>query len=156
MAFFQRAPREEHRKGKHLPLRSGETWAKDPASKASLLASTFASKGRLPDQVVNEYTFIRPSRNCLRRFLRMRDRDILKILMNLDVTSATGPDALPALILKRCASELALPIAVLARLCLGCWRWLSCWRRRWTHPLRKRPAKSRHRNSGEIGFTAQL
>ena len=71
------------------PLRSGDTLVKDPASKASLLASTFAFKARLHDQVVNEYAITRPPRDCLGCFLRIRDRDVLKISMKLDVASGT-------------------------------------------------------------------
>ena len=138
------------------PLRSGEAWAKDPASKAALLASTFSSKSRLPEHAVNEYTVIGPPRACLRRFLRIRERDVLKILKNLDVFSATGPDALPSLILKQCAPELALPIAVLSRRCLSCGRWPSCWRLHWIHPLHKKNAKSDPQNYRGVHFTAQL
>ena len=80
----------------------------------------------------------------------------MKILNNLGATSATGPDGLPALILKRCAPELALPIALLSRLCLSEGRWPSCWRRHWIHPLHKNNAKSNQNNYRGVHITPQL
>ena len=88
--------------------------------------------------------------------MRIRERDVLKILLNLDVFSVTGPDALPSLILKQCAPELALPIAVLSRRCLSRGRWPSCWRLHWIHPLHKKNAKSDPQNYRGVHLTAQL
>ena len=76
--------------------------------------------------------------------------------MKLDVASGTGPDALPALILKRGAPELALPIAVSSWLCLGCGRLPICWRRHWIHTLHKRNATSDPCNYKGVHLTAQL
>ena len=138
------------------PLKSGDTWAKDPASKARLLASTFSAKSQLPELGANEFSDPRPPLQTLDRFLRIRERDVLKILKQLDVTSATGPDGLPALILKQCGPELALPITLLSRLCLSEGNWPSCWRRHWIHPLHKKNAKSDPRNYRGVHLTPQL
>ena len=138
------------------PLRSGDTWAKDPQSKASLLATTFSEKAQLPEPHVNEYTVFSPARHSLRRFLRIRERDVRKILKSLDVKSATGPDLLPALILKVCGDELALPIAIISRLCLSGGRWPLCWRCHWIHPLHKNKAKSDPKNYRGAHLTPQL
>ena len=84
------------------PLKSGTTWAKDPASKAGMLASTFSAESQLPEPVANEYSVPQPASQTLGGFLRIRERDVVKILVSLDATSATGPDGLLALILNRC------------------------------------------------------
>ena len=138
------------------PLKSGTTWAKDPASKACMLASSFSAKSQLPEPVVNEYSVPQPASQTLGGFLRIRERDVVKILESLDATSATGPDGLLALILKRCGLELALPIALLSRLCLAAGRWPSCWRRHWIHPLHKKNAKCNPSNYRGVHLTAQL
>ena len=78
------------------------------------------------------------------------------VLKSLDVKSATGPDLLPALILKVCSDELALPIAIISRLCLSGGRWPLCWRCHWIHPLHKRNAKSDPRNCKGVHLMAQL
>ena len=54
------------------PLRSWDVWAKDPVSKASLLATTFVLKAVLPEHVINEFSAISPSGAALNRFLRIR------------------------------------------------------------------------------------
>ena len=138
------------------PLRSGDTWAKDPQSKASLLASTFTEKAQLPAQAVNEHSALTPASQMLRGFLRIRVRDVAKILKALDTSSATGPDMLPALILRECGAELALPITLLSRICLSGGRWPYCWRCHWIHPLHKKKARSDPRNYRGVHLTPQL
>ncbi len=138
------------------PLRADDVWAKDPVSKATLLSATFASKSRLPERESNEFSAINLPDVSLDRFLRIRDRDVLRILKALDETSATGPDALPAILLHRCAVQLALPIALLARKCLDRGRWPLCWRHHWIHPLHKRKSKADPMNYRGIHLTSQL
>ena len=101
------------------PLHANGTWAKRPCEKATLLAETFAAKARLPEPAENKYSPVTSSAASLRGFLRIRPRDARKVLRDLDEASGTGPDLLPALILKKCAGELCLPVALLARLCLN-------------------------------------
>ena len=63
------------------------------------------------------------SQTCrMSAFNLIRIRWTLRILKQLDPDSATGPDQIPARILKQCAREPALPITLLARLMLsnGC------------------------------------
>ena len=62
------------------------------------------------------------------------------MLKNLCVASATGPDGLPARVLRECAEELALPVTLLVRRLLRCGRWLTRWRLHWVLPLHKRKA----------------
>ncbi len=138
------------------PLQADGEWAKQPQEKAALLAKTFFDKARLPPAESNEFTPIEPNPSSLSGFLRLRVRAVRKILKDLDETSGTGPDALPAIILRRCAGQLALPITLLARLSLREGRWPFCWRRHWVHPLHKRKSKADPRHYRGVHLTAQL
>ena len=79
-----------------------------------------------------------------------------KLLEKLDENTATGPDRLPARILKRCADELALPVTLLARQLLSEGRWPKCWRTHWVHALHKRKSRADARNYRGVHLTAQL
>ena len=52
--------------------------------------------------------------------------------------NATGPDLIPARLLKECPTQLALPIALFARLTLRTSAWPQPWRLHWFHPLHKK------------------
>ncbi len=138
------------------PLKRGKEWAKQPAEKASLLAETFTAKSRLPAEHVNEYTPISRSDAALSGFLRLRVRKVRKILKDLDEQSATGPDLIPTIILRRCAAQLDLPITLLARLCLNKGRWPLCWRTHWIHPLHKKKSRADPLNYRGVHLTPQL
>ena len=138
------------------PLQSADGWAKDPVDKATLLSQTFAAKSKLSPAETNEFTPVIASSSSLDRFLRLRVRAVKKILKDLDESSGTGPDALPSIILRRCASALALPITLLARKCLNEGRWPNCWRQHWVHPLHKRKSKADPRNYRGVHLTAQI
>ena len=104
------------------PLRndSGD-WCLDPVPKANVLAKTFEGKYALPSDVEDQY--VAPPSTYQQEFVAVRVRDTFKYLRSLDVNTATGPDKLPARVLKILAAVLALPIAVLCRRMLyeACW-----------------------------------
>ena len=58
----------------------------------------------------------------------------------LRVESATGPDQLPALILKKMAEPLARPVSMLLQRIVASGQWPDCWRAHWIIPLHKREA----------------
>ena len=141
----------------NIPALKGTAgWAKQPADKANLLASTFSAKATLPAECANEFSAIAASESRMDRFLRIRVRDAYKILRDLDASSGTGPDLLPAKVLKVCASQLAVPVALLSRLCLRDGRWPSCGRNHWIHPLHKRLSRANPENYRGVHLTAQL
>ena len=53
----------------------------------------------------------------------VRSRAAEKVLKNLKEDKATGPDQLAALLLKKCAKELSVPVAKLARAMLAAGKW---------------------------------
>ena len=70
--------------------------------------------------------------------------------------SGTGPDLLAAKILKKCADELAKPVALLVRIILDTGCWPMCWKLHWIYPLHKRGARSLPKQYRGIHLTAQL
>ncbi len=137
--------------------RSDGSWAMDAEDKADEFAKVFREKAVLGDEEVNAYSELQfrdgPSQQG---FLRLRVRTVKRLLNKLDATSGTGPDLLPARLLKSLASELALPIAILARLMVTERRWPLCWRNHWVHPIYKRKSKADGKNYRGVHLTPQI
>ena len=132
-------------------------WIKDPKEKAELFAKTFRDKSALPPPRGNEYNDV--ADNVSRQmsgFLPIRQRHVQRILQNLREDSATGPDELPARILKRCAKVLALPITMLARQLLQSGVWPKGWKLHWVFPLHKKKSRADAGNYRGIHLTTQL
>ena len=132
------------------------SWVQEPKGNADLFAKAFSSKNVLPAVTVNDYTtFQRASRqqNLGRLWLVY---EVCKILEALDVNSATGPDLLPARILKYCAQELAAPVLKLAERILKTGKWPHSWREHWIVPIYKRKAVYKAGNYRGVHLTAQL
>ena len=122
--------------------RSDGSWALSASAKADLFAQSFSSKWRLDAPVLNEFSdlsiaFISPDRWGASV---IRTRSARAVLGGLRQDSGTGPDLLPARVLKRCAGSLAVPVTKLARLILWSGAWPLQWREHWVHPLYKKLA----------------
>ena len=63
-----------------------------PAGKANLFAETFAAKNKLPPR--RGQPDIESPRERMGNFAMIRERWVLRELLNLDVRKATGPDQL--------------------------------------------------------------
>lgn len=138
--------------------RPDKSWVMDGQQKADLLAEMFRAKAVLPPEAsLNMYSdFSEEPVESMHGFLRIRVREVAKVLNSLDETSGTGPDLLPARILKRCYSELALPVTVLVRTLLSEGRWPARWRLHWVHALHKRRSRAVPGNYREVHLTPQL
>ena len=112
-------------------------WILDSHDKANLFERTFASKCVLPPVVVNEHSHLPAARFEL-RWCRIRLRWVERELRVLKTDSATGPDGLAALILRKCALSLALPLLLLARRIVATQRWPLLWIQHWVVPIFKR------------------
>ena len=113
-------------------------WVFDAKAKADLFAKTFVSKFGLPD-CVSDPMVEEPTAGAMgSNFVLIRTRWTQKVLNTIDANKATGPDRLPAVILKSCAEELAAPITKLIRLILGSGTWPTIWKNHWMVPVFKK------------------
>ena len=107
------------------------TWEFDSKKKASLIATTFQKKYHLLPPEENEYTpLLEADRKQLNQDIPS-EKEATNILNNLAADSATGPDALPARMLKECAVQLAAPFRMLAMLILKFSVWPKTWMIHW-------------------------
>ena len=140
------------------PLKRGDdSWALSPAERANELATVFRSKSHLPESVENEYTEVAPDTSAkMFRIPRLSVTTTYAMLRGIDETSGTGPDLLPARVLKACAAELALPVTLLTRKLLRERCWPACWRLHWVHAIHKKGSKAEGKNYRGIHLTPQL
>ena len=131
-------------------------WVTSASAKAELFAKTFAEKVKLPEPVINAFSDIGETSERMGGCFLLRRRTACKILGQLSQHSGTGPDELPALILKECASTLSLPFAKLARRIISCGEWPSCWRVHWICPIHKKKSVTVPGNYRGVHLTAQL
>ena len=80
----------------------------------------------------------------------------MAVLAGLRVDSSTGPDLLPARILKRCAEQLTKPLQSLMQRMLETKSWPESWREHWAVPIYKKKAVFAASNKRGIHLTAQL
>ena len=115
-------------------------WVGDSQGKADLLAETLSSKYSLPEQSVNEYSELKP-----RHLQWIHDRSSLltheaaqDIMSNFREDSATGLDAVPTRIIKRCAAALARPVYMLGMTILATGHWPLLYTQYWIACLFKK------------------
>ena len=89
-------------------------------------------------------------------FLPVRTQDVKKAFAKLKADSATGPDGIAVVFLKRRASALARPFAMLIRIVLRHGVWPATWRFHRIVPLFKRKARSNPGNYRGIHLTNQV
>ncbi|XP_045496903.1 uncharacterized protein LOC123695185 [Colias croceus] len=97
-------------------LKPDGSLAHSAKDKANVFALLFASNSRL-----DPTNAIPPSlTHCgsIMPQIAIKQKDVLKILRNLDITKASGPDGIPAIVLKTCAPELSPILTRLFRLSL--------------------------------------
>jgi hypothetical protein len=130
-------------------------WVLDPEHKANLLAETFQSKFGLPVLHENAYSHIGPPQERNGR-ISIRARDVECVLRSLNIDSSTGPDSVAALVLKRCAPQIAIPLAKLIRRIIRCHRWPALWVMHWIVALHKRLSIFSPKNYRGVHLTSQL
>ena len=140
------------------PLQApGGEWALTSEGKALLLSQTFSEKSRLPEPVEDPLdSSPQESPYYMTGFLPIRARRAARLLRNMDADSSSGPDGIPAKVLKECAASLSLPVAILTRIILRNGRWPKAWRHHWIYPLYKKKCKSDPNNYRGIHLTSQV
>ena len=135
--------------------RDDGTWERTVVGKAELLADVFDARYTLPEASPNMYTwFVRE--NVRGGFLPIRLRLALRVLRDLSVDSATGPDKLSARFLKECFAVIACPLVRLARRIVSTRRWPQIWVTHWIIPLFKKGSVFLPNNYRGIHLTAQI
>ena len=89
-------------------------------------------------------------------YFSIRTRAVIKLLATLKEDTATGPDSIPAVILKKCAKVLGLPVAMLCRAMYWKSCWPEIWRLHWIVPIYKRNSPSIPTNYRGVHLTPIL
>ena len=97
------------------------------SDKAKLFAKNFSKKSNLDDSGISLPVF--PSRTILKLHnISVTPKMVKKVIMNLDLSKASGPDCIPVVVLKNCEPELSYILAELFNKCLKESCFPDCWR----------------------------
>ena len=97
------------------------------SDKAKLFAENFSKNSNLDDSGVSLPVF--PSRTNLKLHnISVTPKMVRKVLMNLDLSKASGPDCIPVMVLKNCEPELSYILAKLFNKCLKESCFPDCWK----------------------------
>ena len=84
------------------------------SDKAKLFAENFSMNSNLDDSGISF-----PSRTNLKLHnISVTPKMVRKVVMNLDLSKASGPDCIPVVVLKNCEPELSYVLAELFNKCL--------------------------------------
>ena len=99
-----------------------------PASdKAKLFDKNFPKNSNLDDSGISLPVF--PSRTNLKLHnISVTSKMVKKVIMNLDLSKASGPDCIPVVVLKNCEPELSYILAELFNKCLKESCFPDCWK----------------------------
>ena len=96
------------------------------SDKANLFAENFSKKSNLDDSDIPLPVF--SSRTNLKLHnISVTSKIVKKVIMNLDLSKASGCDCIPVVVLKNCKPELSYIIAELFNKCLKESHFPDCW-----------------------------
>ena len=85
--------------------------------KSKLLPENFSLNSNLDDSGISLPVF--PSRTNLKLHnISVTPKMVKKVIMNLDLSKASGPDCIPVVVLKNCEPEFSYILAELSNNCL--------------------------------------
>ena len=90
--------------------------------------------------------------NELLELIQVTPEDIFSLLSNLDVSKATGPDKLPAIVLKKCAESLSPSLSVFINTSLRTALYISEWKQANISPVHKKGARDEVVNFRQISL----
>ena len=97
------------------------------SNKATLFAEKLSKNSNLDDTSISLPAF--PSRTNLKLHnISVTPKMIKKVIMNLDLSKASGPDCIPVMVLKDCELELSYILAELFSKCLKECSFPDCWK----------------------------
>ena len=99
------------------PLFNGPEVLSSASDKAKLFPENFSMNSNLDDSGISLPVF--PSRTNLKLHnISVTPKMVRKVVMNLDLSKASGPDCIPVVVLKNCELELSYILAELFNKCL--------------------------------------
>ena len=97
------------------------------SDKAKLFAENFSMNSNLDDSGISLPVF--PSRTNLKLHnISVTPTMVRTVIMNLDLSKASGPDCIPVVVLKNCEPELSYILAELFNKCLKESSFPDCWK----------------------------
>ena len=109
------------------PLFNGPEVLSSASDKAKLFAENFSLNSNLDDSGVSLLVF--PSRTNLKLHnISITPKMVRKVVLNLDLSKASGPDCIPVVVLKNCEPELSYILAELFNKCLRESCFPDCWK----------------------------
>jgi hypothetical protein len=115
---------------------ANDVWCRTLETKADAFAVCWTARCKLPPEVF-EHFFCQVA-DGMSGWFPIRSRDVKKTLLKLRDDQATGPDGLSAKFLKRIATVLSLPLAILTRRIFSEGQWPARWRVHHLVPLFKK------------------
>ena len=88
--------------------------------------------------------------------VRFRTTTVRRYLKGLDVSKATGPDGIPARVLKQCAAELSQPLSQLFSLCFQHGTQPSMWKTANVVPIHKKRSRTAVQNYRPVSLLSVL
>ena len=99
------------------PLFKGPEALSSASDKVKLFAKSFSKNSDIDDSGISLPVF--PSRTNLKLHnISITPKMVKKVIMNLDLSKASGPDCIPVVVLKNCEPELSYILAELFNKCL--------------------------------------
>ena len=109
------------------PLFNGPEVLSSASDKAKLFAENFSMNSNLDDTGISIPVF--PSRTDLKLHnISITPKMVRKVVMNLDLSKASGPDCIPVVVLKSCEPELSFTLAEIFNKCLKESCFPDCWK----------------------------
>ena len=126
---FWRIVNSVFNKGKSAipPLFNGLEVLSSASDKAKLFAENFSENSHLDDSGTSLAVF--PSRTNLKlHIFSVTPKMVKKVIMNLDLSKASGPDCIPVVVIKNCKPEPSDILAKLFNKCLKESCFPDCWK----------------------------
>ena len=135
------------------PLKNKDGYLKsDSASKAEILNEQFQSV------FTNENTQNMPNKGQSpfpsMQNIKVTSNGVIKLLSNLKINKATGPDLVPAFVLKTAASEIAPALTILFQQSLDTGIVPTDWKNAWVVPIFKKGEKHQASNYRPVSLTS--
>lgn len=131
--------------------RQDGTVATSSREKAQLLATLFAEKMRVSNPQLPPPCLVQQCEETVTK-VEVTCSQVKRLLKELDTKKATGPDDISPQILKRCASELCVPLTTVFSACIRENTWPLVWKEARVVPVHKRSSRSDPKNYRPISL----